>query len=73
MYNMCNADIKPFERKNGFQRPWQLLQMLIWLICPLLLMRYYVFLMILLWDYIGARVAITLFFSICSAIALYAA
>lgn len=70
---MCSSDIKPFERKNGFQRPWHLLQILTWMIYPCLLLHYYVFLMTLLWDNIGVRVAITLFFSLCSVIALVAA
>lgn len=70
---MCKTDTKPFERKNGFQKPWHLLQILTWFIYPTLLLHYYVFLMILLWDYIGVRVAITLFFSLCSVVALFAA
>mmetsp|Transcript_23281 Transcript_23281/g.23495 ORF Transcript_23281/g.23495 Transcript_23281/m.23495 type:complete len:184 (+) Transcript_23281:197-748(+) len=70
---MAPNDSSESIRKNGFERPWHLLQILTWIIYPFLLAHYYIFLFILLWDLIAVQVILTIFFSLCSIIAAYAA
>lgn len=70
---MCKKSKEPFTRTNGFQRPWHLLQILTWMIYPLLLIYYYIFLYSLLWDILAVRIVITILFSIFSILAAVAA
>lgn len=52
------------SRKNGFEYPWHIYQILTWLLLPLILTHYYAFLMFLLWHNIVIQVILTLLFTI---------
>jgi RsiW-degrading membrane proteinase PrsW (M82 family) len=59
------------RRNNAFEKPWHALQVLTWIIYPLVLLHYYVFLMNLLWDILVVKVIITILFSFFSLASLY--
>mmetsp|Transcript_16681 Transcript_16681/g.15044 ORF Transcript_16681/g.15044 Transcript_16681/m.15044 type:complete len:367 (-) Transcript_16681:50-1150(-) len=58
------------RRRNGLVRPWHYLQILTWILFPLLLLHYYAFLMPLLWRR-SAYIIITIIFTIVSFIAAF--
>ena len=61
------------SRKNGFQRPWHILQILSWALFPILNTHYFAFLMLLLWKILAVRVILTLFYCFMSVIIIIAA
>jgi hypothetical protein len=52
------------RRKNGFERPWDALQICTWCLYPLILVDYYAFVYFLLWDILEAKVILTILFTI---------
>ena len=52
------------RRINGLQMPWDILQMITWLLFPIILTQYYAFLYFLLWDYFALKIFLTALFSL---------
>lgn len=52
------------RRINGFERPWDMLQMSTWVIYPLIITHYFSFLYFLIWDSVVAKVLLTVFFGL---------
>ncbi|RYH31614.1 hypothetical protein EON65_02235 [archaeon] len=51
------------RRKNGFERPWDPLQLVTWAMFPLILTHYFAFLNFLLWD-LASKIVITILYGI---------
>eukprot|EP01031_Cornospumella_fuschlensis_P028143 gene28143-33984_t len=61
------------RRKNGFERPWDVLQIVTWAMYPLILSHYFAFLYFLLWD-LATKIVITILyglFALSLAVAVY--
>lgn len=52
------------RRKNGFQSPFDPLQMCTWGLFPLILTHYYAFLYFLLWDQLSTKIILTCLFTL---------
>jgi hypothetical protein len=52
------------RRKNGFEYPWDALQIATWTLFPLILVHYFAFLYFLLWNALAAKIVITVVFII---------
>jgi palmitoyltransferase ZDHHC1/11 len=59
------------RRKNGFELPLNPLQIITWALFPFVIVHYFAFLFILLWNYVVVKVIVTLVFGISSVSALY--
>lgn len=50
------------RRKNGFEFPWDALQIATWTLFPLILVHYFAFIYFLLWKALAAKIVITVVF-----------
>jgi len=64
----------PTRRRTGFQLPWDVLQVLTWVLFPLIVIHYFAFLYFLLWTSVALHVVLSVLFAvfaIATAIAVY--
>jgi palmitoyltransferase len=61
------------RRRNGFEKPWHILQIGTWILYPIILLHYFAFLMPLIWTHPAAQAFLTFFFCLTSIVAVYAA
>lgn len=66
-----NSKEEEGRRKNGLQRPWDLLQIGTWVLYPLVLAQYFGLLLPLMWTQKPAQIILTFFFCLGSVTAVY--